>query len=93
MGVVDQPDSRFGRWLAEPMRANRSVYIKVALAAALINLFGIGAAGLMQMATGRLHGAIAPNPAAAPYAALFAAYATLTALGLIAYLWSQDRTD
>lgn len=60
---------------------------------ALINLFGIGAAGLMQMATGRLHGAIAPNPAAAPYAALFAAYAALTALGLIAYLWSQDRTD
>ena len=60
---------------------------------ALINLFGIGGAGLMQMATGRLHAAIPPTPASAPYAALFAAYAALTLAGLLAYLLSRDRTD
>ena len=38
---TDQPSRGLGAWLAEPMRANRGVYIKVALAAALINLFGI----------------------------------------------------
>lgn len=59
----------------------------------LLNLFGIGAAGLMQLATGRLHDSYAGSPAAAPYAALFALYAGLTAAGLLIYLLSQDRTD
>lgn len=37
----DQSQPGFGNWLSEPMRANRSVYVRVALAAALISLFGI----------------------------------------------------
>lgn len=67
---------------------------------ALINLFGIGAAGLMQIVTGRLHSALTPSetvinsaPPATPYAALFAFYAALVALGLLIYLFATDRTD
>jgi predicted MFS family arabinose efflux permease len=66
----------------------------------LINLFGIGAAGLMQIATGKLHAAFTPNPAlinsapaSTPYAALFLFYAAFTTLGLLIYLFSKDRTD
>lgn len=59
----------------------------------LINLFGIGAAGLMQMATGTLFAAVPPDPPEAPYAALFLFYALLTEAGLLAYLWSRDRAD
>ena len=57
----------------------------------LINLFGIGAAGLLQIVTGRLHAALAdPAQAAAPYGGLFLFYAGLVALGLAIYLWSRD---
>lgn len=65
----------------------------------LINLFGIGSAGLMQMVTGQLHrmasqpsAALQPSPEA-PYAMLFLFYAGLTLAGLLIYLQSQDRTD
>lgn len=57
----------------------------------LINLFGIGSTGLLQIVTGRLHGALAdPAQASAPYAGLFLFYAVLVALGLAIYLWSRD---
>ncbi len=59
----------------------------------LINLFGIGTAGVMQMITGRIYAAIPPEPPAAPFAALFLFYAALTGVGLLVYLMSQDRTD
>ncbi len=66
----------------------------------LINLFGIGAAGLMQFVTGRLHSALTSDadvihsaPPATPYVALFAFYAALIAIGMVVYLFSQDRTD
>lgn len=66
----------------------------------LINLFGIGAAGLMQIATGRLHSAFTPDPAlltsappATPYVALFLFYAAFTSAGLLIYLFAKDRTD
>ncbi|MES2432376.1 MAG: MFS transporter [Pseudomonadota bacterium] len=62
----------------------------------LINLFGIGAAGIMQILTGRLHHALTTSDAilnSAPYAALFAFYAALLAAGLLVYLASKDRTD
>jgi predicted MFS family arabinose efflux permease len=66
----------------------------------LINLFGIGTTGVMQYATGRLHAALSPNPEivnsappALPYVGIMLFYAGLTALGLLAYLWSKDRTD
>ncbi|MES2844254.1 MAG: MFS transporter [Pseudomonadota bacterium] len=59
----------------------------------LLNLFGIGAAGIMQVITGRLHAATATPPATAPYAALFAFFAGLVLVGLIIYAFSRDRTD
>ena len=59
----------------------------------LLNLFGIGMAGLMQLASGRIHAAIAPAPVTAPYAALFAFFAVTLALGCLAYAFSRDRAD
>ncbi|MCF8487041.1 MAG: MFS transporter [Rhodobacteraceae bacterium] len=64
----------------------------------LLNLFGIGTAGLMQLATGRIHAAFAPSTtgAGAPtaaYTAVFTAYAGLIIAGLCVYLFSKDRTD
>jgi predicted MFS family arabinose efflux permease len=64
----------------------------------LINLFGIGTAGLMQLATGRMHAAFPPEVAgggapATAYSAVFALYAALILVGLSVYLFSKDRTD
>ena len=35
------PKPRFADWLMEPMRRNRPIYMKVAIAAIMINLFGL----------------------------------------------------
>ncbi len=60
----------------------------------LINLFGIGSAGVMQFVTGRIHTAYASDSIpTAPFAAVFAFYAVLIAAGLTVYLLSIDRTD
>jgi nitrate/nitrite transporter NarK len=62
----------------------------------LINLFGIGAAGLMQVITGRIHTALRASEtaqASAPYAALFLFFAGLVVVGLAVYLISRDRRD
>jgi ATP-binding cassette subfamily C protein LapB len=39
--LVPPPRERFASWLVEPMRRNKATYIKVALAAAMINIFGL----------------------------------------------------
>ena len=59
----------------------------------LINLFGIGAAGLMQLVTGRVYAAASPDPVQAPYVAVFLTYVVLVTVGLVVYLFSRDRTD
>jgi MFS family permease len=59
----------------------------------LINLFGIGAAGLMQVAAGRIHLAWAAQGAPAQYGAVFLFLGAMTALGLAVYLFSRDRVD
>lgn len=59
----------------------------------LLNLFGIGAAGLMQQATGLIYAATPVPPATAPHAAVLAALATLLALGLATYALARDRVD
>lgn len=59
----------------------------------LLNLFGIGAVGVMQFVTGRLHAATATPPAEAPYVAIFLLFCVVLALGLGWYATSQDRTD
>jgi len=60
-----------------------------------LNLYGIGREGLMQLATGRLHSALAPqstDPATA-YTAVFNLYAALIVAGLAVCAVSRDRTD
>lgn len=59
----------------------------------LLNLFGIAPIGLAQIATGRIHAASPTDPASAPYEAVFLFFAVTTAIGLVIYLWSRDRTD
>lgn len=61
----------------------------------LLNLFGIGAVGLAQVVTGRIHAGIEASGAtgAAPYQGIFLFFAAVLAAGLAVYLFSQDRTD
>jgi predicted MFS family arabinose efflux permease len=81
-----------GRAFLPPQLTGRGV--------ALINLCGIGAAGILQVATGRIHGALTPSeavmnsaPPVMPYLGLFAFYTVFIAIGLALYLFSRDRTD
>ena len=39
--LIEIPKERFAQWLMEPMRRNKATYAKVALAAAMINIFGL----------------------------------------------------
>ena len=59
----------------------------------LLNLFGLGAVGLSQVATGHIHAATTGADPAAPYATLFAFFAVSLAVGLLVYAFSRDRTD
>lgn len=74
-----------GRALFPPHLVGRGV--------TLLNLFGLGAVGLAQVATGRIHAATDATDPAAPYAAIFAVFAVALAAGLLAYLFARDRTD
>ena len=38
--LIEVPRPRFAEWLVTPMRRNSSVYLRVAVAAVLVNLFG-----------------------------------------------------
>ena len=64
--MVEIPDSRFAPWLMEPMRRNSSIYVKVALAAAMINLFAL-ATSLFTMV---VYDRVLPNNATASLVAL-----------------------
>jgi predicted MFS family arabinose efflux permease len=57
----------------------------------LVNMFGIGGAGLLQFASRPIHGGI-EDPAGA-YRALFLFFAAVVGLGLLAYLFSRDTAD
>jgi predicted MFS family arabinose efflux permease len=59
----------------------------------LLNLFGIGTTGIMQVLTGRLFNATPATTSAAPYAVLFAFFGLVLAAGLAVYAFSRDRTD
>ena len=59
----------------------------------LMNLFGIGGAGVMQFATGPIFVASETSTPSDAYAVLFGVFAVIVIIGLIAYLWSTDRTD
>ena len=59
----------------------------------LLNLFGIGGAGLAQFVTGPIHTFGVESQTHDPYVLIFGFFAILTTLGLIAYVFSRDRTD
>ena len=59
----------------------------------LMNLFGIGGAGVMQFASGSIYLAKQTSIPSDAYAVLFGIFAIVVTLGLLAYLWSTDRTD
>ena len=65
-GMVEVPEPRFAPWLMEPMRRNRSIYMKVALAAAMINLFAL-ATSLFTMV---VYDRVVPNNATSSLVAL-----------------------
>ncbi len=57
----------------------------------LLNLFGIGATGLAQVYTGHLKATAAS--AEAGYVAIFGFFALVMILGLVVYLFAEDRVD
>lgn len=60
----------------------------------LLNLFGIGGAGLMQVWTGRLHAAAeGVGPVTAPYVTILAFLAAMLAAGTLIYAFSRDSLD
>ncbi len=61
----------------------------------LMNLFGIGGVGLMQMISGRMHASLSVNAVAPadPYNAIFLFLGILVLAGLAIYAFCQDRLD
>lgn len=64
--LVEQPRARMAAWLIDPLLANRAIYLKVALAAAMINLFGL-ASSLFVMT---VYDRVVPSEAIASLVAL-----------------------
>jgi ATP-binding cassette subfamily C protein LapB len=57
--LVAHPRPRFAPWLVEPMLRNKSTYLKVALAAAMINVFGL----ITSLFTMTVYDRVVPNNA------------------------------
>jgi ATP-binding cassette subfamily C protein LapB len=68
---IQMPKRRFAPWLMEPMRRNRSVYVKVALAAVVINIFGL----LTSLFTMTVYDRVLPNNATSSLVALSIGFA------------------
>jgi ATP-binding cassette subfamily C protein LapB len=63
---IKMPKRRLAPWLMEPMRRNRSVYTKVALAAVVINIFGL----VTSLFTMTVYDRVLPNNATSSLVAL-----------------------
>ncbi|WP_420605765.1 type I secretion system permease/ATPase [Novosphingopyxis sp.] len=57
--LYEEKPPRFAAWLTEPMSANRGTYIKVGLAAAMINVFGL----VTSLFTMTVYDRVVPNNA------------------------------
>ena len=64
--LVEHPRARFAPWLIEPMLRNRDTYLKVALAAAMINIFGL----ITSLFTMTVYDRVVPNNAFSSLVAL-----------------------
>jgi ATP-binding cassette subfamily C protein LapB len=71
--VIHGPKPRFAPWLMEPMRRNRPVYMKVALAAVMINIFGL----MTSLFTMTIYDRVVPNNATASLVALSIGFAVV----------------
>jgi ATP-binding cassette subfamily C protein LapB len=63
---IPMPTPRFAPWLMEPLLKNKSTYLKVALAAALINIFGL----ITALFTMTVYDRVVPNNATSSLVAL-----------------------
>lgn len=57
--MIEQPRPRFAPWLMEPMLRNKATYVKVALAAAMVNIFGL----ITSLFTMTVYDRVVPNNA------------------------------
>ena len=64
--MIDVPEGRFAPWLMEPMRRNKAIYGKVALAAVVINVFAL----VTSLFTMVVYDRVVPNNATASLIAL-----------------------
>ncbi len=64
--MVEIPEGRFAPWLMEPMRRNKGIYGKVALAAVVINIFAL----VTSLFTMVVYDRVVPNNATASLIAL-----------------------
>ncbi|ADO41631.1 MFS transporter [Ketogulonicigenium vulgare] len=55
-----------------------------------MNLFSIGGVGILQFTSGRVFGAIPPQPATAPYAGIFLMFGLIVAVGVAIYAFSRE---
>jgi ATP-binding cassette subfamily C protein LapB len=70
---IHGPKPRFAPWLMEPMRRNRPVYLKVALAAVMINIFGL----MTSLFTMTIYDRVVPNNATSSLVALSIGFAVV----------------
>jgi ATP-binding cassette subfamily C protein LapB len=64
--MVEHPRPRFAPWLIQPMLRNKDTYLKVALAAAMINIFGL----ITSLFTMTVYDRVVPNNAFSSLVAL-----------------------
>ena len=74
-----------GRAFFPPHLAGRGV--------TLLNMFSIGGAGFLQMVSGRIYVASAPSGIDSAYFNVFTFFALVSLIGLLPYIFAQDRTD
>lgn len=77
--LIKIPKPRLAAWLMEPMRANRSTYWKVALAAVFINMFGL----LTSLFTMTVYDRVVPNNATSSLIALTIGFAIVVMFDFI----------
>lgn len=77
--LIKIPQPRLAAWLMEPMRANKSTYWKVALAAVFINIFGL----LTSLFTMTVYDRVVPNNATDSLIALSIGFAIVVVFDFI----------
>ncbi len=86
----------FGASFPVMMAHGRSFYPPhlVGRGVTLMNLFGIGGVGVMQVISGKVYSVVegAERGAQFPYQVLFGFFAVTVLVGLVIYLFSEDRT-